>query len=232
MGWGGEDVRLSICSTRAARRSAASIAQAYGPRDRVVVATAATSTSPATYTLDRGDALGGQTYWTTTAEVRFPIPLIPDELGISGAVFADAGSLFGAGALAKALNNQCDAAVPVGGASGGICLADSSSIRASVGGSILWNSPLGSAAPRHRQGTQERGLRQDPVDPLRRLDQVLGVGVLIDQQWPAPRCGPFAFRTTARRTTARRTTARRTTARRTTARIFASCFAVLCLSLC
>ena len=52
----------------------------YGPRD-----------------LNTGDALGGTTYWATTAEVRFPIPFVPDDLGISGAVFADAGSLFDAG---------------------------------------------------------------------------------------------------------------------------------------
>ena len=57
---------------------------------------------------------------------------------MSGAVFADAGSLFGAGAEAKALNTQCAAA-----SGSRVCLADSSSIRASVGASILWNSPLG-----------------------------------------------------------------------------------------
>ena len=56
----------------------------YGPRD-----------------LNTNDALGGMTYWATTAEIRFPIPFVPDDLGISGAVFADAGSLFGASAGAQ-----------------------------------------------------------------------------------------------------------------------------------
>ena len=53
-----------------------------------------------------------------------------ENLGMSGAVFADAGSLFGAGDGAEALlaANQ---------------LADEASVRASVGASILWNSPLG-----------------------------------------------------------------------------------------
>ena len=142
-GWGGQDVRLLDLFYKGGETVRGFDRSGYGPRDRVVVATAATDTSPSTYTYGKGDALGGQTYWTTTAEVRFPIPLIPDELGISGAVFADAGSLFGAGALAKSLNNQCDLTTPVGGSVGGVCLADSSSIRASVGGSILWNSPLG-----------------------------------------------------------------------------------------
>ncbi|HSF91851.1 MAG TPA: BamA/TamA family outer membrane protein, partial [Paracoccaceae bacterium] len=75
----------------------------------------------------------------TTAELRFPIPLVPDDLGIQGAVFADAGSLFGAAELANDLNTQC----PNGNFNKGICLADSSSIRSSVGASILWASPVG-----------------------------------------------------------------------------------------
>jgi outer membrane protein insertion porin family len=72
--------------------------------------------------------------------VRFPLPFIPDDLGMSGAVFVDAGSLFGAGADAKTFNTECG----VGGDPNlGVCLADSSDIRASAGASILWNSPLG-----------------------------------------------------------------------------------------
>jgi len=55
-------------------------------------------------------------------------------------VFADAGSLFGAGAGAKNRNTQCG---PAGDPTLGVCLADSSSVRSSAGGSILWNSPLG-----------------------------------------------------------------------------------------
>src|SRR6185295_8625622 len=54
------------------------------------------------------DALGGDTFWAATAEVRYPLPFIPDDLGMSGAIFADAGSLFGAGAGAKALDAKCN----------------------------------------------------------------------------------------------------------------------------
>ena len=57
---------------------------------------------------------------------------------MSGAVFVDAGSLFGAGAEAKALQRKCTPAI-----NARVCLADDSSIRASAGASILWNSPLG-----------------------------------------------------------------------------------------
>ncbi len=95
---------------------------AYGPRD-----------------LNTNDALGGSTFWATTAEVRFPLPFIPEDLGMGGAFFVDAGSLFGAGAFAKNLAKDC---VP-GTGTATVCLADNSSIRASAGGSILWNSPMG-----------------------------------------------------------------------------------------
>ena len=43
----------------------------------------------------RNNALGGTTYFGGTAEVQFPIFGIPRELGMRGAVFADAGTLFG-----------------------------------------------------------------------------------------------------------------------------------------
>ncbi len=71
----------------------ASTVAGYGPRD-----------------LNTNSALGGQTYWATTAEIRFPIPFVPDDLGIQGAVFADAGSLFGAGAGAKNAPQGCGSA--------------------------------------------------------------------------------------------------------------------------
>ena len=82
--------------------------------------------------LGNGDALGGTTFWAATAEVRFPLPYLSENLGMSGAVFADAGSLFGAGDGAKDLAAQ-----------NLLNLADEDSVRASVGASILWNSPLG-----------------------------------------------------------------------------------------
>ena len=88
------------------------------------------------------DALGGKTFWASTAEIRFPLPFIPDELGMSGAVFADAGSVFGAGKLATSLNNANNACVTRLRAQG-VCLVDSDIIRTSIGAGILWNSPLG-----------------------------------------------------------------------------------------
>ncbi|MEN2494685.1 MAG: Outer membrane protein assembly factor BamA [Hyphomicrobiaceae bacterium hypho_1] len=79
-----------------------------------------------------GDALGGTTFWGATAEVRFPLPYLHDAIGMSGAVFADTGSLFGVSSRAE---NSC--------LSGNCTILDDESIRASLGASILWNSPLG-----------------------------------------------------------------------------------------
>ncbi len=135
-GWGGQDVRLLDLYYKGGETIRGFYMSGFGPRDTLT-----------------GDAVGGNTFWSTTAEVRFPFPLIPDDLGMSGAVFADAGSLFGAGAGVKKLS-----ASPCGNLAAGahrrsrhravttwpgICLADSAAIRASVGFGILWNSPLG-----------------------------------------------------------------------------------------
>ncbi len=47
-----------------------------------------------------GDSLGGKNFYCATAEVRFPIPFIPEDMGFGGAVFADAGSVWGTDAIA------------------------------------------------------------------------------------------------------------------------------------
>ena len=86
--------------------------------------------------LNTNDALGGTTFWAATAEVRFPLPYLSETLGMSGAVFADAGSLFGAGEGAESATQGC-------GVSNAVCLVDDETIRASVGVSLIWNSPVG-----------------------------------------------------------------------------------------
>jgi outer membrane protein insertion porin family len=128
MGWGGQDVRLLDLFYKGGETVRGFNNLGYGPRDL-------SSTNQ--------DALGGRTYWTATAELRFPIPGIPEELGMSQAVFADAGSLFNAGALAKTLNAQCGSPKLPDGSSSGVCLADDARVRSSVGWSLMWNSPLG-----------------------------------------------------------------------------------------
>ena len=69
------------------------------------------------------DPLGGNTYYTGTAEITFPLGL-PEELGVKGAVFTDVGSLWG-------IDQK------------GSNIADSSAIRVSSGVGALWASPFG-----------------------------------------------------------------------------------------
>ncbi len=107
-GWGGQDVRAVDAFKKGSDIVRGFASTGIGPRD---VAT--------------GQAIGGTTYASATVEVRFPIPLLSENLGISGAVFADAGTLFGA--------------VP----NGGNAVWDDPSIRSSVGFGLLWDSPLG-----------------------------------------------------------------------------------------
>ncbi|MBB2970701.1 outer membrane protein assembly factor BamA [Mesorhizobium sp. RMAD-H1] len=72
--------------------------------------------------------LGGTTYLNATAEVQFPMPVVPESLGIRGAVFADAATLYGT-------EVEGTAALPVEG--------DGSALRASAGVSLMWASPFG-----------------------------------------------------------------------------------------
>jgi outer membrane protein insertion porin family len=98
------------------------------------------------------NAVGGTTYYGASVEVQFPIWGLPRDLGIKGAVFADAGTLFGyKGPRKFDVNGN-------GLFDGNICnpgtgsttvqsecllVRDKNLIRSSVGASILWQSPLG-----------------------------------------------------------------------------------------
>jgi len=75
-----------------------------------------------------GDALGGTTYFTASAEASFPLPLVPRDSGFRGAIFADAGTLYG--------NKVTTVA-------GDALKGTDMSLRASVGASIIWASPFG-----------------------------------------------------------------------------------------
>lgn len=73
--------------------------------------------------LTTDDALGGNLFYRGTVEVGFPSGL-PEEMGIRGYVFSDVGSLW----------SIDDSAANI---------ADDSSVRASVGVGVSWESPLG-----------------------------------------------------------------------------------------
>jgi outer membrane protein insertion porin family len=95
-----------------------------------------------------GNPLGGTKYFGGSAEIQFPIWGLPKDFGLRGAVFADAGTLFGyegktnfTGGKAPCTYNDVapfytqGTCITVGG--------DSKMIRTSAGGSLIWSSPLG-----------------------------------------------------------------------------------------
>ena len=73
------------------------------------------------------NGLGGTTYWGTSAEVTFPLFGLPREAGIKGAVYADAGSVFGYSSSTSILN----------------IVGNDQSVRTSIGTGLLWSSPIG-----------------------------------------------------------------------------------------
>jgi outer membrane protein insertion porin family len=101
-----------------------------------------------------GNPLGGTKFWGGSLETQFPIWGMPKDVGLKGAVFADAGALWG-------YTGQTNFAGP----GGSVCYTcaiipynqaplftqgntitvggDSTDIRASVGVSLIWASPLG-----------------------------------------------------------------------------------------
>jgi outer membrane protein insertion porin family len=78
------------------------------------------------------DALGGTMYWGGSLEAQTPFHFIPKDVGIKGAVFADAGSLWGyKGPTTWDVTGET------------LTLANTNAIRASVGVGLIWNSPFG-----------------------------------------------------------------------------------------
>jgi outer membrane protein insertion porin family len=81
------------------------------------------------------DNLGGNVYWTTTAELQAPMPLVTPDAQLKVALFSDAGSLWATKAssvstLATSLSPSQQ-------------IANSHAVRASLGGSLIWDSMFG-----------------------------------------------------------------------------------------
>jgi outer membrane protein insertion porin family len=106
----------------------------------------------------RTGSLGGTTYFGGTAEVQFPIWGLPREIGLRGAVFADAGTVFNYAGY-KAFNFANGKTFGTSGSPIGNCVqtnsnplytqgncmtvSDQKVIRSSIGAGLLWQSPIG-----------------------------------------------------------------------------------------
>ena len=80
------------------------------------------------------DNLGGNAYWTTSAELQAPVPFIPPDAGLKVAAFTDVGSLWAtSGSTATNLAALSPAQQ----------IANSRAIRSSVGAGLVWDSMFG-----------------------------------------------------------------------------------------
>jgi outer membrane protein insertion porin family len=80
------------------------------------------------------DNLGGNVYWTSSAELQAPVPLVPADAQLKMALFSDVGSLWATGA----------SSVPhLAALSPSQQIANSRATRASIGASLIWDSPFG-----------------------------------------------------------------------------------------
>jgi outer membrane protein insertion porin family len=95
----------------------------------------------------QGNPLGGTTYYGASVEVQFPIWGLPRDIGLKGAVFADAGSLFNyTGKTNFSYNGVCTPNNLPPLYTQGTCITlggSGNTLRSSAGASIIWASPLG-----------------------------------------------------------------------------------------
>jgi outer membrane protein insertion porin family len=85
--------------------------------------------------LSQFNALGGKAYAIGSFELTFPVPYVPDELGISGALFTEFGTV---GVL-----DTADRQRKADSAFASYRVDDSASLRASAGVTVFWDSPFG-----------------------------------------------------------------------------------------
>ena len=104
------------------------------------------------------DALGGTKYWGASFELQMPFWFLPKEVGLKGAVYADAGGLYdykgpttwaATGELTTPQNSNCikpslPGAFPISaGTCTGLVYDSSNVVRSSVGVGLIWASPFG-----------------------------------------------------------------------------------------
>jgi outer membrane protein insertion porin family len=98
------------------------------------------------------DALGGTKYWGASFELQMPFWFLPKEVGLKGAVYADAGGLWDyQGPTSWAATGEvntpgCIAPTqnpPTPGTCLGLQYAEQNVVRSSVGVGLIWASPFG-----------------------------------------------------------------------------------------
>src|SRR6202041_182764 len=90
------------------------------------------------------DALGGTQYWGASFEMQMPFWFLPKEVGLKGAVYADAGGLWDyQGPTTWAATGEINGLVNGVPCTCGMVYDDTNVIRTSVGVGLIWQSPFG-----------------------------------------------------------------------------------------
>ena len=99
------------------------------------------------------DALGGTKYWGASYELQMPFWFLPKEVGLKGAVYADAGGLYDyQGPTSWAATGEVNTPgcvrptvypTPTPGTCLGLSYDSGSTVRTSVGVGLIWASPFG-----------------------------------------------------------------------------------------
>jgi outer membrane protein insertion porin family len=134
IGLGGQEVRLLDDFKMGPNLVRGFAPAGLGPRD----------TTPGT----ANDAIGGTNYWGASLEFQYPFYFLPKDSGFRGAVFFDAGSVWGyKGETQLVSTGEVNGFVPAvqGGffCQCGMQYADTPFVRMSAGASIIWDSPFG-----------------------------------------------------------------------------------------
>jgi outer membrane protein insertion porin family len=106
------------------------------------------------------DNVGGNIYWTTSAELQSPMPLVTPDAQLKVALFSDAGSLWAT--KASSVSNLASL-------SPSQQIANSRALRASVGASLIWDSPFGALRVDYAYP-----IAKQPYDVVQRLNFTAG----------------------------------------------------------
>jgi outer membrane protein insertion porin family len=136
-GWGGQQVPMMNNFFGGPSMVRGFAPNGFGPRDLTPGSTM--------------DNVGGSMYWATTAELQSAIPGIPQEYGLRGSAFVDAGSVFGYKGATSFAGQTAQ-------------IANSNVVRSSVGVGLTWASPFGALTVNY--GVPLSKASYDQVQPL------------------------------------------------------------------
>jgi outer membrane protein insertion porin family len=105
------------------------------------------------------DNVGGNIYWTSSAELEAPVPGVPSDANLKALAFTDVGSLWATGSGASSLASLSPSQQ----------IANSQAMRASMGVGLVWNSPFGAL-----QVDYAYPIAKQPYDVTQRLNFTAG----------------------------------------------------------